>query len=60
MFSAGISCGMISPGRFRIESVKVSWKLNKSRGLKVKSLMYREHVGPGISPGDHRSALDNT
>jgi hypothetical protein len=36
----------------------MSSKLNKSRGLKVKSVMYREIAGPGIFPGDHRSALD--
>ncbi len=36
----------------------MSSELNKSRGLKVKSVMYREIVGPGIIPGDHRSALD--
>ena len=37
----------------------LSLKLNKCRGLKVKSVMYREIVGPGIFPGDHRSALDS-
>ncbi len=36
----------------------MSSKLNKSRGLKVKSVMYTEIVGPGIFPGDHHSAFD--
>ncbi len=51
MMSPGIVAGWFCDGMSR--------KLNTCRGLKVKSVMYREIVGPGISPGDHRFALDN-
>ncbi len=50
--SPGLVLGWIRDG--------VSRKLNKCRGLKVKSVIYREIAGPGNFPGDHRSALDNT
>ncbi len=49
--SPGLVVGWICDG--------VSRKLNTCRGLKVKSVMYRQIVGPGIFPGDHRSALEN-
>ncbi len=51
MLSPGLVVGWICNG--------VSRKLDKCRGLKLKSVMYREIVGPGIFPGDHRFALDN-
>ena len=34
------------------------YEIEKSRGLKFKTTVYREIAGPGIVPGDQRCAFD--